>query len=96
MKKRGSEWRKNLSLAKTGIKATPEQLEGLKTGRRFGRTGLKGERNPRSKITVEIVKEIRSLYATGEYSQQKIADKFEITQNMVSKIVLRQFWKDVK
>lgn len=96
MKKRGQEWKDKLSKARVGKKATPEQLEGLKVGRRFGRDGLKGERNPRSKITVEIVKEIRSCYATGRYSQQKLADRFGITQNMVSKIVLRQFWKHIE
>ena len=96
MKKRGNEWKRKLSQAREGRVSTPRQLECLKLGRQFGRQGLKGEQNPKSKVTAEIVREIRKIYAEGQTSQQKIADKFGITQNMVSKIVLRRFWKHIE
>lgn len=56
------------------------------------RKGAKGEANAKSKLTAEQVTTIRQLYAAGGRSQQSIADEYGITQNMVSKIVLRQFW----
>ena len=54
--------------------------------------GAVGEANGKSKLTPEKVLTIRRLYANGGRSQQSIADEFCIAQNMVSKIVLRQFW----
>lgn len=44
------------------------------------------------RLTPEKVLTIRRLYAEGGRSQQSIADVYGITQNMVSKIVLKQFW----
>ena len=59
-------------------------------GRRKGR-GI-GEDNGRAKITKEIAEEIKSLYATSGLSQQKIADKFSISQPHVSEIVRGVTW----
>jgi predicted XRE-type DNA-binding protein len=49
--------------------------------------GLCGEKHPNCTITDEIVREIRDLYSTGLFTQQAIADKFEITQSAVSVFV---------
>ena len=45
------------------------------------------------KLDQEKVKEITSLL--GQMSQSKIAEKFGITQSMISKIKLGRLWKDV-
>jgi len=96
MKKRGQEWRKKISESRKNITPTEKQLEALKEGRRKGRKGLKGEKNPRSKVNEDIVREIRKLYATGEYSQSKLAKEFGVNQSMVSKIILRQSWGHIE
>jgi hypothetical protein len=44
------------------------------------------------KITPEQATEIRSLYATGEWLQREIAEKFGIKHVEVSRIVNRQRW----
>lgn len=59
------------------------------------RKGAVGEANGKSKLMPEDVVTIRQLYAEGGRSQQSIADTYGITQNMVSKIVLRRFWAHI-
>lgn len=54
---------------------------------------LFGEKNGRAKVTQEQVEEIRRLYAQGGITQARIGYLFGITQNMVSKIILKQNWK---
>lgn len=46
-----------------------------------------GEKNGRSKLTQEQASEIRLLYASGQISQQKIANQFGVSQFAVSAIV---------
>ena len=56
------------------------------------RTGLqlpvKGENHGNCKLSNESVLEIRSLYATGNYTQKQIADRYGIIRQHVSDIVL--------
>ncbi len=47
----------------------------------------------KTKIQLKDSQTIRKMYFDGELSQQKIADKFGITQRMVSEIVLNKSWK---
>jgi len=96
LQKRGQSWRDNISKSRINMKLSPKQLESLKLGRQTGRKGMVGENNPRSKVTEDMVREIRLLYATGDYSQQKLSDKFGINQAMVSKIIRRDSWKHVE
>lgn len=58
-----------------------------------GRT-IRGEMQPRSKITVSDVREIRSL--RGKMTQHQIAKQFGIDQTNVSLIQLRKAWAWVK
>lgn len=58
-------------------------------------TGLfnsKGSKNPNSKLTEEDVIKIRSRIMAGE-QQKLIAREYKITQEMVSLIKRRRFWK---
>lgn len=52
---------------------------------------MQGEQNPKSKLTVEDVREIRSRLSDGEY-QTSIAEDFGISQFNVSQIELEKTW----
>lgn len=47
----------------------------------------RGVQSPNAKMTEGMVREMRSLYSTGEYSQRHLAKIFGISQARVSKIV---------
>jgi predicted XRE-type DNA-binding protein len=55
----------------------------------------KGEANGYAKLTERLVKKIRKWYASGDYTQQAIADLLKVHQAQVSKIVLRKLWSHV-
>ena len=63
-------------------------------GRRaFGdKVANKGEKNPSAKLTRIDVNKIKSLYAEGNLSQQKIGRMFNVSQRTVSLIVLEKSW----
>jgi len=54
-----------------------------------------GEENPAAKLTATQVREIRGLYATGEYTQKQLAEMMGVTFKNISAIVLRKTWKGV-
>lgn len=54
----------------------------------------RGERNGRSKLIEEDVREIRRLLGLGK-SQQSIADRFGVSQVTISEIALGQKWSHV-
>ena len=61
-----------------------------------GRTGkCLGEENPFSKLTNEIVLEIREKYAKGDTSHKKLAKEYNIGKTTVSHIVKRESWKHI-
>lgn len=51
-----------------------------------------GERNNHSKLTEVQVKEIRALYATGNYTQGDLAKKYGVTTGAISPILMRLHW----
>lgn len=51
---------------------------------------FKGETNPNAKLSDEDVRSIRSKYATGEYTQQQVADIYNTTRTHVSRLVCFQ------
>lgn len=57
---------------------------------------LKGEENPMSKITEEMVRGIREVYATGHVSQVNVAKQYGITRDHVKLITQNRIWKHVK
>lgn len=63
-------------------------------GRKRYRINQKGEYNSQAKITLEQVKEIRRLYATG-LTQKSIGNMFGISQVHVSDITLNKKWKQL-
>lgn len=70
--------------------------------------GIREKRNPvmvgtrkRSKrkiikLNEEEVKEIRNLYKTGQYTQQQLSIKFEVSYVTVNNIVNNVTWRNVK
>ena|SRR3972149_5782714 len=43
---------------------------------------------------IEIANEIRDLYKTGNYTQQQLADKFNVSREIISQIILNKKWKN--
>ena len=56
---------------------------------------MPGEKNGRAIVTEEQVREIRSLYAAGQHSQQSLADHYGLDQTGISLIVRRKSWAHV-
>jgi len=54
-----------------------------------------GESHKNSKVTVDIVREIRRAYAVGDVSQKALAARFGITQGTIGAIILRRVWAHV-
>lgn len=53
-----------------------------------------GERHPNAKLTEEQVREIRRLAVM--MTQKDLAARFNVSQNTISRILLRNAWKDVR
>lgn len=51
------------------------------------------EEHPNTKLTKEVVEEIRDMYNSGNCSQQFIADKFGVSQSLISDITRKEIWK---
>lgn len=52
----------------------------------------RGEQVSTAVLKASAVRRIRKLYASGGYSQQKIADRFGVHQAHVSRIILGKVW----
>jgi hypothetical protein len=51
---------------------------------------------PQSKLDEDKVREIRRLYATGNYTQKQLAEMFGVTQHLICLIIHRKAWAHVK
>jgi len=51
-----------------------------------------GENSPHARTNWNDVNQIRTLYATGEYTQKQLGKKFGLSQIMISRIVTFQSW----
>lgn len=60
---------------------------------RLTRIQKRGVEHSSSKLTVEQVQEIRRMYATGEYTQMKLATMFPVHQTIISDIVRNKRYK---
>lgn len=54
-----------------------------------------GERNGRAKLTEADIRKIRTVYATGNVTQQTLANQFGVTNVQISLIVRRKQWRNV-
>lgn len=55
-----------------------------------------GIANPRARLTEEDVREIRRLYATGDYAYAGIAEAFGVGETTISHVVKGDTWADVE
>lgn len=55
----------------------------------------KGEKQRNAKFTTEKIRQIREMYATGNYSQSELARQFNVSKPNIRSIVLRLTWKHV-
>lgn len=53
------------------------------------------QKRPRAVVSTGDVAEIRRLYATGEFSQSQLGNRFGISQTQVGRIVRRVRWRSV-
>ncbi|MFF3024431.1 helix-turn-helix domain-containing protein [Gottfriedia sp. NPDC057948] len=75
-----------------GIVITKED----KQKRLLNRKLPKGEENHASKLTENLVREIRKLYGAGQITIKQLAERYSVSQSVVFSIVHRQTWKNVK
>ena len=71
---------------------TGSQQENMLDKVRKGRQTHGASHGP-SKLTVDQVLEIRSLYASGAYTQDQLGRRFGTTQPCISRIVRRKAWR---
>lgn len=57
---------------------------------------MKGEKNHLSKLTNKKVRIVRKMAERGNFTHQKIADKFGVTQATISKVIKRDLWRHVE
>jgi hypothetical protein len=55
----------------------------------------RGEDHCHSKLTAELVKEIRSKYVPRKYSTRRLASEYGMSQPTVHEIISRKIWKHV-
>jgi hypothetical protein len=53
---------------------------------------VRGERQGSSKLTVNQVREIRTLYATGSVSYRSLAQQFDVSVTTIGFIITRKRW----
>lgn len=56
----------------------------------------KGARNGSARLTREIVRQIRHVYANGTKTQARLAEIFGVNNTCISKIVRREKWASVQ
>ena len=57
--------------------------------------GRKGEESPIAKLTDQKVKDIRSRYSNGEFTQKELAKFFKVCQSVIHDIVTYKSWKHI-
>ena len=54
-----------------------------------------GERNGHATLTEAKVLDMRAMYATGDYTQQQLADLFNVSRSQVSLVTTRKLWRHI-
>lgn len=70
------------------------QAENIADAAKKGRMpGPKGEACWSSRLTEEEVQDIREMYALDEWTQQELADEFDVRRSTIGHIVTRRTWR---
>jgi hypothetical protein len=56
----------------------------------------RGDKHGNKKLSEAKVREMRHLYKTGKYTQQQLADKYDIPRTYCNVIINRKQWKHVE
>jgi group I intron endonuclease len=86
------EHKRKISEARMGYKASIEARANMSKARKYEFAGIK---NNKAKINEVIVKEIRLLYATGNYTHRVLAKMFNLTHATVGKIIRYELWSHI-
>lgn len=54
---------------------------------------LRQWKNVGAKLTPEQANEVRQLYATGQFFQRELAERFSVTRECISRIITQKNWK---
>jgi|SRR5208282_1073649 len=93
------ESREKMRVSQTGKIRSPQHRVNIglcRLGTRHTTTTIKklsGENGSRTKLTNELIKEIRALYATGNYSHRTLAKMFNISKTQITNILSNKQWK---
>lgn len=85
--------------SKTGQKLSPEtraKIVAANTGRKQSEEWKRNKANAVRKVKDEAVAEIRSMYATGNFSQKAIAEKMGLGQSHVGRIIRGEYYPAAK
>ena len=77
-----------MTTTKTGRVLTPEHKEKIRSNVKKGHMALRQV----SKLSWDIVREIRAKYKTGEYTQKQLAEEYGLVRANVSQIVRNKTW----
>jgi len=55
---------------------------------------MPADSNPAAKLTWAEVREIRPLYAAGDFTLSQLSDRFDVSTNTIAKVVRRDSWQD--
>jgi group I intron endonuclease len=88
--KRSEETKKKLSKAHKGKKLSEEHKRKLSKSSR-GKE-YSGENSPNAKLNIKMVKEIRKKYATGKYTQNKLAKEYSVSSWTIGSVVNNLSW----
>lgn len=84
---------------RSGSRLHPERLaRGDRNGSRKYPERLRpprGEKHGHSKLTESEVLEIKTLYATGEWTQKQLGEKFHVKRQSVGDILTGRTWKHI-
>ena len=61
----------------------------------LGRDTPKGEKHHNAKLSADKVKEIRRLFATGQWTQVDLGKRFGVSQTTVWNVICRNSWKHI-
>ncbi|HHB2481296.1 TPA: NUMOD4 domain-containing protein [Bacillus cereus] len=75
------------------------QLENINHARKTGLTPKiinVGNRHAKTKLTEDIVREIRKLYPSGQSDVKQLAEKYGVSNRTILKVIKGESWKDVR
>lgn len=83
------EWKKKIGQAHIGMKHSEESKKKMSLSQKGNQAG---EKHPRAKLTIEIVRLIRNEYYPGGVTMTALGEKYNISRTMISNVVNNKNW----